>query len=67
MKSGFPGGAAFQCRLDVRLRDEGLIPGSRRSPGEGNGNSFQYPCLENPMTKKPGRLLSIVLHRVEHD
>ena len=25
------------------------IPGSRRSPGGGNGNSFQYSCLENPM------------------
>ena len=25
----------------------GLIPGSRRSPGEGNGNPFQYSCLEN--------------------
>ena len=29
-------------------RDEGLIPGSRRSPGEGNGNPLQYSCLENP-------------------
>ena len=29
--------------------DSGLIPGSRRSPGEGNGNSIQYSCLENPM------------------
>ena len=27
----------------------GSIPGSGRSPGEGNGNPFQYPCLENPM------------------
>ena len=27
--------------------DPGLIPGSRRSPGEGNGNPLQYPCLEN--------------------
>ena len=26
-----------------------LIPGSRRSPGEGNGNSLVYSCLENPM------------------
>ena len=24
-------------------------PGLRRSPGEGNGNPLQYPCLENPM------------------
>ena len=27
--------------------DPGLIPGSRRSPGEGNGYPFQYSCLEN--------------------
>ena len=26
----------------------GSIPGLGRSPGEGNGNSLQYPCLENP-------------------
>ena len=28
-------------------RDEGLIPGSGRSPGGGNGNPLQYSCLEN--------------------
>ena len=26
-----------------------MIPGSGRSPGEGNGNPLQYSCLENPM------------------
>jgi len=31
------------------LGDLGLIPGSGRSPGEGNGNPLQYSCLENPM------------------
>ena len=29
--------------------DLGLILGSGRSPGEGNGNPLQYSCLENPM------------------
>ena len=29
--------------------DPGSIPGSGRSPGEGNGNSLQYSCLENSM------------------
>ena len=29
--------------------DLGLIPGSGRSPGEGNGNPLHYSCLENPM------------------
>ena len=29
-------------------RDAGLIPGSGRSPGGGNGNPLQYSYLENP-------------------
>ena len=29
----------------------GSIPGSVRSPGEGNGNPLQYSCLENPMDR----------------
>ena len=28
-----------------------MIPGSERSPGEGNGNPLQYSCLENPMDR----------------
>ena len=31
------------------IRDSGWIPGSGRSPGEGNGNPLQISCLENPM------------------
>ena len=31
--------------------DVGLIPGSGRSPGVGDGNSLQYSCLENPMDR----------------
>ena len=31
--------------------DLGLIPGSGRSPGEGNGNPLQYSCLENSMDR----------------
>ena len=33
----------------VSVGDAGLIPGSGRSPGEGNGNPLQYPCLEKLM------------------
>ena len=33
------------------LRDVGLILGSRRSLGGGNGNPLQYSCLENPMNR----------------
>ena len=29
-------------------RDEGSIPESERSPGEGHGNPFQYSCQKNP-------------------
>ena len=31
--------------------DLGSIPGAGRSPGGGNGNPLQYPCLENPMDR----------------
>ena len=31
--------------------DPGLIPGSGRSPGAGNGNPLQYPCLENSVDR----------------
>ena len=31
--------------------DPGSIPGKRRSPGEGKGNTFQYCCLRNPMDR----------------
>ena len=33
------------------VRDLGLIPGSRRSPGGRHGNSLQYSCLENQMDR----------------
>ena len=37
--------------LPANKGDAGLIPGSGRSPGEGNGNSLQYSCLENFMDR----------------
>ena len=48
---GFPGaseGKASACNEG----DLGSIPGSGRSPGEGNGNPLQYSCLENPMDRE---------------
>ena len=33
------------------VKDTGSIPGSGRSPGEGNGNPLQYSCLGNPMDR----------------
>ena len=34
------------------IRDAGVIPELGRSPGEGNGNSLQDSCLENPMDRR---------------
>ena len=45
---GFPGGSEVKASA-WNAGDLGLIPGSGRSPGEGNGNPLQHSCLENPM------------------
>ena len=37
--------------LSASAGDVGLIPGSGRSPGGGNGNPLQYSCWENPMDR----------------
>ena len=44
----FPGGTVVK-NLPNNAGDLSSIPGSGRSPGEGNGNPLQYPCLRNPM------------------
>ena len=49
------------------IRNVGLIPGSGRSPGEGNGNPLQFSCLENPMIEEPGGLQSTGLQRARHN
>ena len=38
-------------------RDVGSIPGSGRSPGGGDGNPFQYSCLENLMDREAWRAI----------
>ena len=50
MLLGFPGGSVVQ-NSPANAGDKGLIPGSGRSPGEGNGNPLQYSCLGNPMER----------------
>ena len=45
---GFPGGPVVK-NLPANAEDMSLIPGLERSVGGGNGNTFQYFCLENPM------------------
>ena len=47
---GFPGGSEGKASA-CNVGDPGSIPGSGRSPAEGNGNPFQYSCLENPMDR----------------
>ena len=47
---GFPGGSVVK-NPPASARDVGSIPGSGRSPGEGNGNPLQYSYLENPMDR----------------
>ena len=47
---GFPGGSDGK-ESTCNAGDTGLIPGSGRSPGEGNGYPLQYSCLENAMDR----------------
>ena len=48
LTKGFPGGSDSKASV-YNAGDPGVIPGSGRSSGEGNGNPLQYSCLENPM------------------
>ena len=45
---GLPDGSEFKASA-WNAGDAGSVPGSGRFPGERNGNSLQYSCLENPM------------------
>ena len=49
-KSDFPGGSVGK-ESACNAGDLGSIPGSGRSPGEGNGNPLQYSCLGNPIDR----------------
>ena len=48
---GFPRGSLVKNR-PTSAREPGLIFGPEWSPGEGNDNPLQYPCLGNPMGKE---------------
>ena len=64
---GFPGGSAVK-NLPASAGDSGLIPGSRRSSEEGNGNPPSILAWEFPWREEPGRLYSPWGHkRVGHD
>ena len=47
----FPGGSVVK-KSRANAGDIGPVPGLGRSPGERNGNPFQYSCLWNPMDKE---------------
>ena len=50
-QAGFPGGSVVK-NPPASAGDVGLIPGSGRSPGEGNGHPLQYSCLGNPKDRE---------------
>ena len=63
---GFSDGSVIKNPL-ANAGDAGSIPASGRSPGEGNGNPFQYSCLGNPMDRGAGRLQFMGSQRVRHN
>ena len=54
--AGFPGGSDGK-ESACYARDPDLIPGSGRSPGEGNGYPLQYSCLENSMDREAWQII----------
>ena len=64
---GFPRGSLIK-NLTASTGDSGSIPGSGRSPGEGNDNLLQYCCLGNPMDRRVWwTAVYGVARRVGHD
>ena len=65
---GFPGGVVVKNLPDTAgdARDMGSIPRCGRSSREGNGNSFQYSCLENSMDRGAWEAIVHGLQRVGH-
>ena len=63
---GFLGGSDSK-ESSCSAGDWGAIPGSRRSPGEGNANPFQYSYLENSMDRGAWRATVHVVTRAGHD
>ena len=63
---GFPGGSDVK-ESSCNAGDLGSIPGSGRSPREGNDNPIQYLAWRIPWTEDPGGLQSMGLQRVGDD
>ena len=60
--AGFPGGSVVK-NPPANAGDMSLIPGSGKSPGEGNGNPLQYSHMGNSMAKEADGLYSPWGHR----
>ena len=63
---GLPGGSVVK-NPPANIGDAGSIPGSGRSPGEGNATPSSILAWEDPWTEESGRLLSMKSQRVRHD
>ena len=63
---GFSGGSAGK-ESACKAGDTGLIPGSGRSPGEGNDYPLQFSCLDDSMDKEALRAVVHEVTRVRHD
>ena len=63
---GFPSGSDGE-ESACNAGDLSSIPGSGRSPREGNGNPLQYSCLKIPWMEELGGLQSIGSQKVGHD
>ena len=66
MYLGFWGGSAVK-NSPTSAGDVSSIPGSGRSPREGNGNPLQYSCLGNAQTEEPGGYSPWGCKRVRHN
>ena len=53
--------------LPASVRESCLIPGSGRSPGEGNGNPLQYFCLGNTMDRGAWEAIVHGMQRIGHN
>ena len=62
IQPGFPSGSDGKESACCNAGDLGLIPGSGRSPGEGNSNPLQYSCLKNSMNIGAWQ---VIVHGVE--
>ena len=63
---GFPSDSVVK-NLPAYIGDVGLIPGSEKKTGAGNGDPLQYSCQENPMDRGIWWATVMVSQRVRHD